>query len=446
MKRFVTVLIFTIAAMLSSAAQQRWSLQECIDYALKHNISIQMKNIEQEVALENWKRSKLEFIPSLNFSMEHNLNWGRSVDLQTLEIVNNRLTQSTGIGIGTSIYILDGFSKIFDTKIAKLEYQIGGLEKESAIEEITISVIRAYMQITLSSEIISAIGENLESLRKQKEIVETFVSSNRAHISNLLEIKGEESALEMELTNAIYIHQRDIIALKNLLNFESDEPFEIAPYFPEPVPYNEQIFISRNFELLKKYHPKISSLNKRLEADEFLIKRAKGKLFPTIGISGSYSTFYSSTAAQSDGSTHPFTTQLKENINPSVGITLAIPIFNNGKYKAEIKRHTLQKRQNELQLVQQQQLIEKRIRELLLETQKCFSRMENAEKNMRYMEESLEYAKAKFENGKMDSATYTDIFRRSNRARSEHLKEKYQYLFNMEIIKFYNSLSTKYRL
>ena len=156
-----------------------------------------------------------------------------------------------------------------------MEYQIGGLEKESAIEEITISVIRGYMQIILSAEIVSAIKDNLENLRKQREIVETFVSNNRAHISNLLEIKGEESALEMELTNAIYIHQRDIIELKNLLNFESDEPFEIAPYFPEPAPYNEQIFISRNFELFKKYHPKISSLNKRLEADDFLIKRAK---------------------------------------------------------------------------------------------------------------------------------------------------------------------------
>ena len=112
----------------------------------------------------------------------------------------------------------------------------------------------------------------------------------------------------------------------------------------------------------------------------------------------------------------------------------------------EITRNNLQKRHDELQLIRQQQLIEKRLTELLLETKKSLRRMESAQEHLKYMEESLEYAKIKLESGKIDSASYTDIFRRESRARSDYLREKYQYLFNMEIVKFYNNFSLKFMI
>lgn len=446
MKKLLTVFIIAFISNTLSFSKDKWSLQECIDYALKHNISIQLKRIDEENTSVIVKTAKMEFLPSLNFSMEHNLNWGRSVDLQTLEIVNNKLTQNTGMGIGASVYLLDGLSKIYDMKIYRLQHQIAGFEKEAAKEEIAISVIKAYLQTLLSAEILSTIEKNIGSLKQQKEIIETFVLNNRSHNSSLLEIKGEEAAQQMELANAINLHQNNILSLKELLNIGIGEPFEIEGHIVTFPTDSGEISMYNNLDLLKKYHPTILSWDKKIEADKYSIKKAKGKLFPTIGISGSYSTFYSSTATQPDGSILPFGSQLKENINPSVGISLTIPIFNNGKYRMEITRNNLQKRHDELQLIRQQQLIEKRLTELLLETKKSLRRMESAQKHLKYMEESLEYAKIKLESGKIDSASYTDIFRRESRARSDYLREKYQYLFNMEIVKFYNNFSLKFMI
>lgn len=442
-KIIITILILLghyITIGQDSSSIKRWSLQDCISYALEHNISLQMKELDKEKALKILLSSKLDFIPSLNISMENNMNWGRSVDLQTLEIVKNNLTLNSGIGIGASIYLLDGFSKIYDYKINHLGVDVERLAKEVLEEEITLSVMKSYLQILLYGEIIRSLQENLIQLEISKKIIGELIKNNRLSSSALTEIQAEETSLLKEVAASRNMYNKELIALRHLINIEETK-FQID----EQINFSESEIISlddcQQMSSLAKSHPKIISLEKMIMIQQYNIKKAIGMITPKIGLSASYATFFSSTATDIYGNIPPYLIQLKENINPSIGISLTIPIFNNGKYSRELKIKKIDKRKQELQLIQEQKLIEQQLENLLLDTKKYNSEMKNAKVHLSYMEEILEIATLKLETGRTDTNHYTEILRRKIQSQSEYLRSKYQYLFHVEIVRFYQNFS-----
>ena len=181
MKNVIYSQFYSFDYPLNLSAQKRWSLQECISYAWDNNLSIKQKEVAVEQSKNNAAQSRMEFIPSLNASASHSMNWGRSVNMQDLEIIENKLNQGTSLSISASLPVFEGFLKINDLRSKDLIKEISFLEVERVKNQISVEIARVYLQILLSKEILKSAEESLKSVEEQRARISVLADAGVYH-------------------------------------------------------------------------------------------------------------------------------------------------------------------------------------------------------------------------------------------------------------------------
>ena len=434
MSRIRHILIAVLTLTLSPAlrAQETWTLDRCIEYAWSNNLSIKQQNIEVSRSEVQLLQDKLDFAPSLNVSFGHNLNWGRSVDLQNLEIIHNKLSQSTSASANASIYLLDGLSKLYGLKSSRKSLEISIQEVERLKDEISVSIAKSYLQILLAREILAAAEESFHSLQEQRDRTRLLVEAGSQPYTSLLDIESQ-LASESQVRN-------NTLALQQLLDLKYSPDFRIA--VPD-IDYIIQGYTADNIDDIYAgalSMPVIQSARLALDKGELDLKSAKGQFYPKISLAASYGTFYSSSTFAPDGSVYPFFEQFRDNINPSISLGLSIPIFNNWSVRANVRNARLAKESLELELRAKEQTLYKEIQTAVTEAETYYRQMEAAEANVASMQESFRYVEEKFNAGALISTDYTVARTNLLKARSEYLQAKYQFIFQLKIIDFYKGI------
>lgn len=429
--------ILTMCTHAYSQDMESWSLEQCIEYALANNLTVKQQSIEVARNENMLLQSRLNFIPGVEASLGHNLSWGRSVDLQNLEIVRNKLSQSTSASVNASIYLLDGLSKLYTLKSNRKSLEISIQEVERLKDEISISIVRAYLEILLSREILSACEESLRSVSEQRDRTMLLVEAGSQPYTSLLDIESQLASERLQLVTAQNQVRTNTLVLQQLLDLPYDREFQVRIPDTDPVP---ETYIQEStddiYETAQSL-PVIRSAMLSLEKGELDLKTAKGQLYPKISIAASYGTFYSSSTYAPDGSVYPFFEQFRDNINPSVSIGLSIPIFNNWNGRTNVKNAVLAKENMELELKIRQQDLYKDIQTAVTEAETYLRKVEASAANLKSMEESFRYVEEKFNTGVLNGTDYTVARTNLLKARSELIQARYQFLFQLKIIDFY---------
>ncbi len=434
----VPVLILCLSKTLG--AQDIWSLEKCIEYAWSNNLSIKQQNIEVSKSETQLLQDRLDFLPDLNVSFGHNLNWGRSVDLQNLEIIHNKLSQSTSASANASIYLLDGLSKLYGIKSSRKSLEISIQEVERLKDEISVSIARSYLQILLAKEVLAAAEESFNSLEKQRDRTRLLVEAGSQPYTALLDIESQLASERVQVVTAENRVKTSTLALQQLLDLQYDPDFQIM--VPD-IDYTIQKYTGYNIDEIYAgalSMPVIQSARLALTKGELDLKSAKGQFYPKISLAASYGTFYSSSTFAPDGSVYPFFEQFRDNINPSISIGLSIPIFNNWNVKTNVRNARLAKESLELDLRAKEQTLYKEIQTAVTEAETYYRQMEAAEANVSSMQESFRYVEEKFNAGALNSTDYTVARANLLKSRSEYLQAKYQFIFQLKIIDFYKGI------
>lgn len=434
----VPVLILCLSKTLG--AQDIWSLEKCIEYAWSNNLSIKQQNIEVSKSETRLLQDRLDFLPDLNVSFGHNLNWGRSVDLQNLEIIHNKLSQSTSASANASIYLLDGLSKLYGIKSSRKSLEISIQEVERLKDEISVSIARSYLQILLAKEVLAAAEESFNSLEKQRDRTRLLVEAGSQPYTSLLDIESQLASERVQVVTAENRVKTSTLALQQLLDLQYDPDFQIM--VPD-IDYTIQKYTGYNIDEIYAgalSMPVIQSARLALTKGELDLKSAKGQFYPKISLAASYGTFYSSSTFAPDGSVYPFFEQFRDNINPSISIGLSIPIFNNWNVKTNVINARLAKESLELDLRTKEQTLYKEIQTAVTEAETYYRQMEAAEANVSSMQESFRYVEEKFNAGALNSTDYTVARANLLKSRSEYLQAKYQFIFQLKIIDFYKGI------
>lgn len=421
-------------------AQDSWSLERCIRYAWDNNLTIRQQSLETVRSEAMLMQSRLSFLPSISASFGHNLNWGRSVDLQNLEIIHNKLSQSTSASANASIYLLDGLSKLNNLKSSRKSVEISLQEVERLKDEISISIVKSYLQILLSKEIEASAIESLNAVTAQRERTKLLVEAGNQPYSSLLEIESQLASERVQAVTAGNQVITNTLALQQLLDLPYDPEFRIEIpdtdcLLPESTDMNTEEIYSAAQSM-----PVIQSARLALDKGELDLRTACGQYYPKISLSASYGTFFSSSTFAPDGSVYPFFEQFRDNINPSISIGLTIPIFNNWSTKANVENARAAKESLELDLKIKQQTLYKEIQTAVTEAGTYLRQMEAALANMNSMRESFRYVEEKFNAGALNGTDYTVAMSNLKKAESEYLQAKYQYIFQLKIIDFYKGV------
>jgi outer membrane protein len=433
MRKEIGLSIILLFAFYQAHSQDTnvWSLNKCIKYAIENNLQIKQQEIAVQQAKNNITQAKMAFLPTLSGSMNHGMNWGRSVNLQDLEIVKNKLSQSTSANLSASLNIFDGFVKHNSLKSEKksLEINIQNVEKQK--NDISISIAQAYLQILLSEKILETASESYKSIEAQVERTKKLVDAGSQAYSTLLEVQAQLGTEKVQLVAAENDVRTNYIALKQLLDLRNSETFNIiTPNLSNLISY----FDGRDIESIYSKSlglPQIKSAEISLEKSRIDYKIQKGRAYPSVSFSAGYGTYYS------DNSQAAFFRQFNDNKNPSVSFGLSIPILNGWQSNTAIRNARLNVKNAEIELKIKHQTLYKEIQQAFNNALSSYEKMRASEQTMKSSQESFDYVEKKFSVGLLNGTDYTVSKANLFKAKSDYYQSVYQYIFQTKILDFY---------
>lgn len=423
MKRFAAALAFALLGTLCSRGQEaHWSLDSCVRYAMEHNRDLLIKQVALQRSKSELLSAKLALLPTVELYVNQYYNWGRSVDMQELVIVRNRLTRQTSGSVGASFYIFDGFTRLNTIQMRRhLKY---AAYSELCAQEIEASVQIAsrYMGCLVGRLTRERLEQSLELVRRQREFVSLEIAGGTRKRSDSLEIVSREGEILSRIAAAAAQESEQMEQLCLLLG--TGEAFGIVC---DTLACTEDIPLPD----APGRQPAAEAAMSRVNAARYSLKAARGAFLPKLTLSAAYGTYYS------DASDIASRKQLEGNRNPSLTLNLSIPIFDGGSAAAALCVARSELRESELLVDRKRAEAAAYESSLLREARLLRTQMLSARVKTAYMEELLREATAEYSAGSLSSAEWLEKQAALQSAGCEYAEALCKFIFQKKIIEYY---------
>ncbi len=477
-----TLFVLTcIICTLNASAQKKWSLQDCVDYALDHNISVKQSDVQAKIAGINYKQSKLSQIPTANFSNNDGFRFGKSQNPST-GILENQNYFSVGMNFSSSAEIFNWFSK----KNTILANEWSMMAAEASVEklknDIALTVANAYLQVLLAKEQQDIARVQVEQSSTQLDIVRKQVNAGALPELNAIEIESQLANDSASYITAIGNVTQAAFVLKAYMNLDAGSDLEIQTPPVEQIPLEpigslqpEDVYASALQNLPQQ---KVDLYN--INAAEKSVLAAKGQLYPSISAYGGLSTNYGyyrtpnyeqvftgygpSGLVIPDGSggfldvqkplytlggkkgyitSDPLGTQFSNNFGQQIGISLSIPIFNGWQARGAYERSKL----NVKNLQYQQELNNATLKQDIYQAYNAaivaLQKFTSAKTAVDAAQKSYDFSTKGFNVGML--TTLEQITNQNNlfRTKLQYVLNQFDYVFKMKVLEFYKGQGIK---
>ena len=429
------LVILVVLVRLDLLAQTPWTLRQCADYAVEHNINIKQRENsreQRELQLSTAKNSRL---PDLNGSASESFSFGRGLTLDNTYA--NRSTSSTSFSLGTSVPLFTGFQIPNTVKLNQLNLEAATHDLEKAKNDIRMQVAQAYVQILYNMEIADVAHRQIDIDSAQVVRLQAFVDNGKASQAQLSQQQATLAKAKLTATQADNTLQLSLLSLSQLLELPSPEGFTIVR--PN---VNSSLFTLHSslpspdaiYQEALAMKPEVQAEQLRLTASERSIDIAKAGLYPTLSLSaGLQSNYYKTNGMPAD----PFGTQLKNNFSQYIGFNLSVPIFNRFQTRNNIRSAKLDRENQILQLDNVKKSLYKEIQQAYYNAVAARSKYSSSETAAQSSKDAFLLTQAKYENGK---ATITEFNESKNtylNAESDLVQARYEYLYQTALLDFY---------
>ena len=436
MKKFMICALCIVHCALLGAQPHLWSLRECCDYAVEHNISIkqqQNQRRQQELTLSTSKNSRL---PDLSGSVGQNFSFGRGLTAQNT--YSNTNTSSTSFSLGTSMPIFTGFQIPNQIKLDQLNLEAATADLEKAKNDIRMQVAQAYVQILYDMEIAEVAHRQIEIDSMQVIRLQAFVDNGKAAEAELSQQKATLANSRLTATQADNNTRLAILSLTQLLELPTPDGFAIVkPNLDELVGLtglSELITPDQIYAEALGVKPEILSQELKLKGTEHSIKIAQAGNLPSLSLSGGLGTnYYTTSGFKSDA----FGTQLKNNFSQYIGLNLNVPIFNRFQTRNNIRNARINQENQQLALENTKKTLYKDIQQVYYNALNAQSKEKSSEEALKSTKDAFQLMQAKYENGK---ATITEFNESKNtylKSESDLVQARYENLYQHALIEFY---------
>ena len=229
----VFVLMLT-TAMAWGQDQLPWSLEKCIDQAIQYNLQMKRQELLTQSTEQDHRQSKLDLLPNLNGSIDHQLGTGRVLDRGTYEWVNTNVSQGS-LGMQSEVNLFNGLQGMNSMKMNRANYQMSMEDLEALEDNITIEVITGYLDLLRNRELVEVGEVSVEVTQQQVERMERLVEVGNEPKGRLLEVRAQLSAAKLTLTQAVNARDITQLNLMHVMNITDERGFDIeTPVLPDP--------------------------------------------------------------------------------------------------------------------------------------------------------------------------------------------------------------------
>jgi outer membrane protein len=424
-------------------AQETWSLQKCITYALENNIQVKQQALNTEYYTNQRDQARNNRLPNLNANVQNYSSYGRSLlpDNSYKDINSN----STAGNVSSNITLWNGFVLNNSIKMADMNLRASLEDMRKAKDDIMLNIAAAYLEILFADELVTVSEQVLKVTQLQIDRTTKLVEAGSLAKGSLLEIEAQFAREELNVVNAQNRLQLAYLNLYQLLDLPSTESFKIEkPVLPE-ISANLTVINSMDvFRNAVETKPAVKSAEFKLESARQQLKVAKGSMMPSLSFGGNYNNdynnkdFYYDPVSRQQLGLIPFSKQIKKNQRYGFGATLSIPIFNRFQGQTQVKNSKIQVEDYELQLQSSKNLLRKDIEQAYTNALAAFKRYVANQKAVESSTEAFRYTEEKFNVGMINSVEYNQTKNNLTTAQSDLLQAKYEYIFRTKILDFYN--------
>lgn len=441
-KYFLALLSLFMMNNIRAGNEETWNLERCIQYAVENNIQIQKSNVSEQQQEVSLKEAQAALFPSLSFGMNQSLNYRPLQDSPNSIVANGmantstkKLTENGNYSLNASWTVWDGKSNTNTIKIQKLNKKMAELDTEISKNSITEQITQLYIQILYSTEAKKVNESILETAKRQVERGKEMMQNGLLSETELKQLEAQWSSAQYDVVNAQTQIDDYNLQLKQLLELDPSTDFQIADLeitdeqALQLVPSSSEVYSQA---LLLR--PEIQSKQTAIEAAKLSVDVAKAGYQPSLSLNASISDSHYSTGAQ-------VASQLKENLNGTIGLTLSVPIFDNRKNKSAVERAKLDQVTKSLELTEEQKNLYNTIENYNLQARNNQEKFKASITKTESMESSYRLLNEQFENGLKNVVELLTGKDDLLQAQQEKLQSKYTTLLNIQLLKFYQGNS-----
>ncbi len=435
----IGIFLFSFATI--TAQGKKWTLEECVRYAVDHNLTIEQYELDLDNAMIDRSDAIGAMLPTFNMNARISGNSGLVLDQSRNQQVTGTITTASG-GFGSSVTIFDGLRNMHRLNRAKLNALANQYRLDNLKDDIMLAVANAYLQILSNKETLKVLraqyAVTTQDLDKTKELVNAGVVPN----GDLLEIEATLANQEQQIVNmgnSVLLSRINLAQLLQITDYENfdivEEEFDIPP---------ATILDNSPKSIFEKALTFRNDIKFSLSYVDLAIKDlqiAKGAVYPTLGAFFNYGTQYSSEFRNpATGDRIPFADQLYLTDGISYGLQLNIPVFNGFSTRNAVQRAKINVERSKLQHKQNKLDLETNINQAYVDVTSYAKAYEAAEKTLEARLLAYEYSRDRFNVGLMNSFDYSQAQSRVDNAEAELIRTKYDYIFRLKVLEFYFGL------
>ena len=431
--------LFCLPAGAQEATKQ-WSLEECIRYAIENNIDLKQKELErqnQEVTLHT---SKYSWLPNLNASINENFGFGRSESKDGLIVDRN--SANTSASIQLSMPIFDGFKIPNDIAARKLDLKASIETLNKAKEDLSINVASYYLQVLYNKEMLKIAELQVALSSEQVTKTEALYNAGKVPESQLYDMKAQLAKDEVTLTESRNNVKLALLDLTQALELERDgENFDVLE--PETGDAVEQYMSSiippdQVYDYAVGVKPQVKEQEYLLESQKKMLKVAQAGYYPKLNFSAGYSNGYYHNFGDGDYNNAPFSDQLKNNGQKSIGFSLSIPIFNRFQVRNSVRSARIAIHNRELLMENSKKILYKEIQQAYYNATAAQEKYVSSDKSVDASKIAFSYAEDRYGAGKSTVFEYSEAKTKYAQSLAEQTQAKYNFIFRAKILDFYH--------
>ena len=459
MKQRVVYLAISLLATSSLTAQEvkKWTLNDCIEYALEKNIQLQQDKISLEESDVDVKTAKATLFPSLSFNTGHNVTnrpyQENSSTVNGTEIIssNSKTTYSGNYGLNAQWTVWNGNKRINTIKQKKMSREIAGLTVAQTENSLQEQIAQVFIQILYADESVKINENTLQVSRATYERGAELFNEGSISKADLAQLEAQVGNDQYQLVTAesslrgyklqlkqlltVFISglpDKPVTGLKQLLELEGTEEMDLVlptltdEHVLQPLPGQTDIY-----QQALASRPEIQSSKLNIESSKLDISVAKAGYYPTISLSASAGSTTNSASENGWGK------QMKYGWNNMIGINLSIPIFDNRQNKSAVQKARLQYSSSQLDLINKQKELYKNIESLWLDATNAQQQYDAAESKLKSSRISFDMVNEQFNLGMKNTVELLTEKNNLLSAQQQRIQAKYMAILDRTLLNFY---------
>lgn len=462
----VTAFAVLIMTGFKADAQQSISLQQAVDLTIKNNLTIKQAQFTEALANEDYKQAKYNQLPSFTVNPQGSFNAGRSPNLTTYTYSNQSFVYLTGQA-SVSVTIFQGGQLHNQILENKLLLDADKTNTEKIKNDLLLNVVTDYLAILTDQDLVIAAKDQLNLAKITYDRAQKNFDAGNATRADLAQAQAQIQSAELTLTNDQ--NQVDIAVLTLKQYMEMDPSTNIVVEKPDISKLTDVRTVFDATEVIKtafQVNPDIKLAELQQEAYAQQVKVAQGNYYPTVSFFGAVGTNYTNQVSQQivgettstqtstvniNGQPATITTpiivpvyqpygafsQLGNNFNQSIGISVTIPIFNKYQARTSVRKAKLNYENAQVSTDLAKNTLSKTIIQAVLDLEAAEKTYQSATKTFESNKEALNVTKQRYDAGLVNTLDYNTALTNYNTAQNQMIEGQYEVVFRSKVIDYY---------